>query len=501
VADRFNYLAPVMKCQMEAKSGTVLDFKAWSSSYNSQPDLLPVLGANLAPINYPFLTELSVTLAGMGIDAARGAVMTNSISLTIEPPYQQWVDLIEEYIDVFIDGTIVRVQLGYSGGEDGFLSEEFVGVLSNVTCDLAPDFVSMSVQAMGNAWYMTRRQGVLNTEGRTILAVLLEILDSHGLKLFHLDDEGREVKISSSSVPATLKSLNNTLSEVVEGDDYNMVLKLVQNQANLDFYTMGSRVIIYSQDAQAQQSFIPTFVYRGGPTQGKLPIENGVYPCLTFSNANTQSVIKRAAAKVESQVTNLDTKTEETISILKEHLGLAWHRIYGPADVVDPASGSALGGDVGGVVAGIGEGLGIVDDNTVAASKPFRADQRGMYVPLGSNDPSGREKLIGLRRLAVGLSGLESSWSTLGNPLLRPGMDANLRGVSRLFEGRYNLTKIVHSGSLSGYETQVDGKTIGKHNVEAAGSEDTKGKTSQAADPETQEGGTGIDTQVKVPST
>lgn len=492
MADRFNYMAPVMKCQLEGKSGTVLDFKSWSSSYSTKSDLSiksvggGALGGAAQAVNYPYLTQLSVTLMGLGIDAARGAVMTNTISLTIEPPYDQWIELIEDYVDVFTDGTLVSVQLGYSGtGDEGLLSEEFKGVLTVVGVDLSPDFVSMSLTAAGNLWYMTRRQGSLNTFGRTIIEVIREIADSHAAQLYYLDDKGDEIRLSGST-PSTLSSLDNPIIEVIQGDDYQMILELIQGHANLDFYTVGSRLIIYSQEAQAKQTFVPTFVFRGGPLMGSMPIEKGVYPCLSFSNIDTQSVIKRAAAAVGANVTDLDTKAVEQIRILKGDTGLAFQRPFSVAD-------SILGADItlpGGGATSSG-------DDTVPMTMPHRDDQLGLLVPMGDSDPSAKSKLIGLKRLAETLSGLESSWSTLGNPRLRPGQDANVRGTSKLFDGRYSISKIVHTGSLSGYETQVDGKTIGKYSDEAPGTEDTKGKASQATDPEPQSAGSGIDTQVK----
>jgi hypothetical protein len=506
-----------MKCQLKAKSGTVLDFKAWSSSYNTKSDSLvaSVSGASLGgaerAINYPYLTQLSVTLVGMGIDAARGAIMTNTISVTIEPPYEEWVELIEDYVDVFTDGTLVTVQLGYAGG-DGFLSQEFTGTLTVVNVDLSADFVSMTIQAAGNAWNLTRRQGVLSTEGRTIIEVVRQILDTHGCKLYYLDDQSNLTRLAGTT-PFMLSSLDNTLSEIVEGDDYVMLKELIQSHANLDFYMMGSQIIIYNQESQAAQPFVPTFVFRGGPKQGAMPIADGVYPCLTFSNADTQSVIKRGAAAVEAQRTDLDTKSEETISVLKEDTGLSFLRPFGLADVVNAITGIGRLGDDGldidGTAAALrGQALesaatalnsevGASAAETAAASLPHRDDQRGLYVPVGDSDPSAKSKLVGLKRLAEGMSGLQSSWSTLGNPLLLPGQHASVKGVSRLFEGRYELTKVVHSGSLSGYETQLDGKTIGKYTDKAVGNEDTRGKAAQASPTESKSTTSSVDTQIK----
>jgi len=499
MADRFNYLAPVMKCQLEGMSGTVLDFTSWSSSYSTKSDVSVVKAAGAAlagaapggaakPVNYPYLTQLSVTLMGMGIDAARGAVMTNTISLTIEPPYQQWVDLIEDYIDVFTIGTVVRVHLGYSGEDGGFLSKEFAGTLTVANVDLSADFVSMTIQAQGDSWWFTRRQGAISTEGMTILDVIRKILDSHGAKLYYLDDQSNETRLSGGP-PAYLSSLSNTISEVLNGDDYQLLLELIQGHANYDFYMVGNKVIIYNQSNPAKQGAVPTFVFRGGPSKGAMPIEKGVYPCLTFSNANTQSVIKRGAAKVEAQYTDLDTKTDKIVTAVKEKLGLVFHRKYGLADVVEEALGPA---------ASLTLPIAIGDD-TVAMSKPHRDDHRGLYVPVGDSDPSAESKLIGLKRMAEGLSGLESSWSTLGNPLILPGQNVRVLGVSRLFEGRYEVSKVVHSGSLSGYETQIDGKTMGRSAEETPGAEDTSKKVPQAAEAESLPAGPGIDTQIKKP--
>jgi len=480
----FNFMSPVMKCRLESKSGKVLDFKNWSNKYNVGTSSVDVRraggGTPVQGSNYPYVTALTVTTTGEGTDAGRGAIMANTIGIQIEAPYEQWLALVEDHLDVFVESTVARVQLGYSGRETGFLSEEFAANLQVINVDMSMDFVSMTLQAIGNTWYMSRREGKINTNGRTILQILREIADSHAAKLFYLDDRG-ELQPMPATQPTVVRQLGRSLTEVLEGSDYDIVKQLVHDHANLHFYMIGSRIVIYSAKAAGAQKFVSAFEFRG-----QVNLSEGVYPCLNFQNTNSQSTIRRAAAKIESQNLNLDTKQRQTFEALKKDLNVAFHRPFGVADDIPPGAASSADAIAGGS-----------SQEIPASSKPYRKDQRGIYMPLASNDPSAKEKVVSVKQQAEGLSGVISTWETLGNPLIRPGQEADVRGVSSLFSGRYHLSKVTHVGNLSGYTTQIEGKTYGRSKELAPGTVDTRGQAPQAETATARAVDAAIDTQVK----
>lgn len=458
---KLNYTGPVHYVDIVSKSGKKLRFRTWAERYETaQPQDL------LQERVFPFLVSSSVRMEGSGPEAARGMNSVGmEMSFTVEPPYELWVQMVENYEDCFAPDAKCALQIGYSGPGGPQLTERFEGLVQYPSISLAPDFVSMSFSATGTTWHMGQWDGAV-AFNEPIIDALRYISDAHAAKLYYLNQENREVPLKT--VPDSLSQLTRTLSEVKEGNDFEILKELIEINAGYEFYRRNDRIVIYNQKERGAVKEIPIFVFRG-----QMAPQHNRYPILTISNSNTQTALNPAARVARSTDVDLDSKDTVVNEVRNEDLGVAWQRQKAFSDVVgerdilsfidaleaaesgiqqDPAFGQTSAGSA---IQSFGQGVNVeraakqlqgrdIIGEIRASKGSFRVDNAGKRYPLASNDPAGRQKAEMRKRKAHANSGVTCEWTTPGNPSLRPGMEVILQGCSNILNGRYQLQTVEH---------------------------------------------------------
>jgi hypothetical protein len=257
-------------------------------------------------------------------------------------------------------------------------------------------------------------------------------------------------------VPSALSSLNNRITQQLDGRIYFIIKSLIERNAGLRFYTSGRRFVIFSLKERALDSRAPIFWFRGGDN---IDVERGLYPMMNVDSENAQYPITAQLRKLVTKDIDPDTKQSTSQEITRDdpRLDVEGNRPYGfpeTGKLVPPSLSNTFSRLAGGLAQAIADGAG--------GSNAFATLSSDHPMKMSARDPNRGEKLIGAKNAGETLGGITLSWETMGNPQITPGMICEVRNCTRLFSGTYYIREIEHRGDMSGFMTTVTGFTMGR---------------------------------------
>jgi hypothetical protein len=332
--------------------------------------------------------------------------------------------------------------LGYANNE--VLTRQFSGQLvefPNPT--FGDDGLSMTLQARGSMWFGSRVSTTFDTKGKTILQTLRYIASSYGSDVYYLDKDGK-AKLIAGQAPTALSKLNETLNELMKGNDFILLRDLITKRAGYLCFIDGSKIVVFNPAEQAYNEVVPTFEYRGGV----IDVQRGIFPIISIGSLNSQLPFAAATGRVvtvKDDVVSDEPPQEDLMSrddrrITDSQVSL---RKYSRPDS-EPNFTTSTGGQV-----------------YASFKAGDRPDSAGLQVPLTDTDPAGEAKLAYLKRLGETQGGLQIEFETLAIPTMNPGIVADVKGLTALYSGKYLVQTLKFGYSADGLSMSVSGFTPG----------------------------------------
>lgn len=434
-----DYSSPILDVTLADSSGKTIDLRAWFRQY----DVGATLDNKTEGGSLPFANSVEIAMNRGG-----GA----AISVSMSPPYEAWQKFVDAHINLLLPQAVLSVSLGYGRRK----TRVYRGLLTGPpSVDFSEDFVSVDLQASASVWYAARSDTKLSESIKSVLSVvgaegfapddlkvstidlLRELAKGCGVRLYRLTREGKEVALGRN-IPDSLSSLEDEIQSIPHGSDYQRMTALIDRYARLQYYAHGDRVVIYNPGDMMKRDETPVFKWRG-----KVRPDEGYYPIVGFSNKDIQLAILRSSQKITSD--DVDTSNRERKKLdVGEGDGETNLTAGRKKSTRDEPPGTLIGEN--------------------GQPSPTDSPKKGRATHSSAEDPKGKQKARAEKQSGEEGTGVQAGFETIGHPFLVPGLVVRLRGVTRLYNGKYQILSATHSGDDSGYTTSIDAVCVGLAN-------------------------------------
>lgn len=403
----------------------------------------PSLGADKAwkwtAPDFPFLT---------GVSLFWEMKKTGDISITIDAPYSDGIEKILTPPTPFAIGNYIQARIGYATGE---FTPWAVGVLNagGAGISVDPNGVSGTVTFAGmnaSAFYTVSKEIMALTDYKKMLEVCSAYL---GLKL-KLSPTVEDILTEMNKAPVERTAFANLNS-------WEFVKKICE-YGNFTFAAANGWLMIMAP--REERKLTPPDKYNNYVMRGVIDVANRQYPLLTWTPEGSEFATwlaehpNPAAAGIESIYCDSKSGKVDWVQVLPKDVQAA---ITGIWPTSPPESLTA--GDF---------------EMDKARAKELAAEIAGQPVKSGE-DGKKQAAQKNETEIMTGNPAQVGVISTIGVPSEFPNNFSNVRGLGAVYDGLYQVRKVVHTWGAGTYDMSLTVFRFGAKEKAMGAQEETAG--------------------------
>jgi hypothetical protein len=364
---------------------------------------------------------------------------TAMLSLTMTPPYQDALDLLETH--AFTYGQYVGVRWGYAS--DDLVSQEHIFLISQPKVTFGKDTI-ITISGVDSFSGSMRQRTTKSKWSRKVynrdILLLTELAKRCNYKI---DAQSKTAVIINSTDHPLNKIKTDESSPIEDAESDSALFSIICRGNNVGYVIKGDTISLYDRKASVREATSYNFFWYG---QSESPND---IPMISFTT-NPTDIIFAPAKEAESKlITHVDPDTGEVT-----------YEVYEPSKDANNAAEGDPKKD-GSVVGTSDKQNQAIKTETAEIKKPSFKDNKGNIISFGAhasvphNANNGVEKQKEESKDVAQMVNTTATLVAPGHPDVMPPMNVNVRGVG-IFSGSYYLLEAKHTIGTGGYEMQLE---------------------------------------------